>query len=126
MPILLLALSFAIKLFVDRSVGIVEFIQSLFELPTEIAALAVSMIVAFIISDPKNTELGLAYFVLYIVGVILVVFLWRRSLKLLIETKRGTSRIRYNLQACIACAMAVVNYGIATTGLVHSVGLITP
>jgi 4-hydroxybenzoate polyprenyltransferase len=126
LPILLLALGFVLKLVVDRAVGLVEFIQSLFELPTDIAFLAISMVVAFTISSPANNSEGLAWLIAYLVGVIVVVVMWRRSIKLLIETKRGTSTIKRNQQAYVACALAAINYGIAITGLVHSVDLVTP
>ena len=126
MPILLLALSFVIKLLTDRSVNVFDFLRSLLELPTEIAFLAISLIVAFTISNDSNHGEGLAWFVAFMVGVIMIVFLWRRSEALLINTSGTTTGFGTNKACFLAGGLAILNYLIATSGLIYAIGLLIP
>lgn len=126
MPILLLVLAFVMKLFVDKVAGLFDFILSIFELPTEISFLAISMVVAYTISSPSNNKSGMCWFVAYLVAVFLVIVIWRRSTNLLIQTSRGTQSLNQNRKGVLGCMLGILNYTIAITCLVHSISLVMP
>jgi len=91
LPASLMVLAFLLKLFIDRSTTAPVLIKSLYELPVDMAFLAMSLIVAFTIGSKDNPSKGLLYFILYTVGAIFVVFLWRRSIKYFEENKNTIS-----------------------------------
>lgn len=65
----------------DHPVSLADLIEATIELPVEIAFLATCFVVAFTISTPLRVNESLLMFTIYIIGCIVVVFLWRRSLK---------------------------------------------
>lgn len=79
LSILLLGLSFLLKLFVDRRTDIPIFINAILELPVDINFVGLSFTIAFIIKDTKNIESGLLTFFCYLLVSIITVFLWRKS-----------------------------------------------
>ena len=82
LPITLLFLAFMLKLSIDRSIQAPNIIQAICELPVDMIFLAISFLVAFTISKPKDPSIGLFYTLAFIVVAVLVVILWRKSLKL--------------------------------------------
>lgn len=114
LPFLLLFLCFLLKLLIDRSVSLLQFINAAFELPVDIAFLSLAFIVAFTISDPKNVKEGLIRLLAYLIGTICIVFLWRRSTKYFTLNKQWVS-----------CILSALSYGLCITGLVSAVGMLT-
>ena len=89
LPLALLALAFFLKLLIDRQVDIPDFIQSICELPVDINFLSLSFIVAFTLSVDDRKDEGLLNCLYYVIAAIIIVFLWKRSLKLF-EIKKWT------------------------------------
>lgn len=114
LPFLLLFLCFLLKLLIDRSVTLPQFINAAFELPVDIAFLSLAFIVAFTISDPENVQEGMIRFIIYLIGTICIVFLWRRSIIYFTLNKQWVSYI-----------LSVMSYGLCITGLVLAVGMLT-
>ena len=79
LPVVLLVLAFLLKLLIDRASTAPIFIQSLMELPVDIAFLAMSFVIAFTINAGGRAGEGLLYFLTYIICSIVLVFFWRRS-----------------------------------------------
>lgn len=79
LPSTLLVLAFLLKLLIDRASTAPVFIQSLLELPVDIAFLAMSFVIAYTINAGDKADEGLLYFLIYIVASIIIVFFWRRS-----------------------------------------------
>lgn len=79
LPVLLLALSFIVKMSIERSVDLPKAYQSLIELPTDMMFLSSSLIVGFIISNPAKSIYGLLLLLACILISMLVIFLWRKA-----------------------------------------------
>jgi drug/metabolite transporter (DMT)-like permease len=82
LPITLLVLAFGLKLAIDRNVEVPTLIQALCELPVDMIFLSISFLIAFTISKPADPSEGLFFTIAFIVVAVLVVILWRKSLKL--------------------------------------------
>ena len=113
LPVVLLMLSFLLKLLIDRSATVPTLIRSVFELPVDIAFLSISFVIAYTLYPLENRSDGLVYFVVYLVAAVIVVFLWRRSGKLYDQS-------RYIL----AGVLAILNVALCVTGLVFSIQLL--
>lgn len=113
LPIVLLLLAFLLKLLIDQSATIPLFIQSVYELPVNIAFLAACFIVAYTISSSAHNTKGLVYLIIYIAGSVLVIFFWRRSTKLFERNRLISSAF-----------LAMLNYGACITGLVIAIRLL--
>lgn len=113
LPIILLGLAFLLKLLIDRSATIPLFLQSVLELPVDIAFLGTSFLVASIISENGSREYGLLCFLLFIIATVLIIFFWRRSVscydnnKFILTTLLGTA-----------------GYAISIFALIYSIGLL--
>lgn len=81
LPVALVAMAFILKLFVDQSVDTPRIIQSLYELPVSVIFLSLTFITAYIISSVNNIGVGLCYIYFYIIFAVVIIFLWRRSLR---------------------------------------------
>jgi hypothetical protein len=114
MPIAVLVLSFLSKLFIDRSTTMPQTIESILEFPVDITFLAISLIVGFTISPTGNPRDGMAWFALYMIFAILIVFLWRRSVKCF---DNGWS---WWLLFC-----AIINYPLAIYALINAIQLVS-
>lgn len=114
MPTMVLALSFALKLFIDRTATLPDAISSALELPVDIAFLATSLIVGFTLSSAGDPKLGMAWFGFYLLGTVFIVVLWRRSITLFLAEKHFWS-------LCLGAA----NYMIAITAIFQSVNFLT-
>ena len=114
MPVLVLGLSFALKLFIDRSTTAPDFIVSTLELPVDITFLSTSLIVGYTIAPSGDPQAGLAWFGFYIFASIFIVFLWRRGIKSFDSGSKVT-----------VVFLAGANYFLAITALVNSLSLIT-
>jgi len=113
LPIVLLVLEFMLKLFIDRSTTLPVLIRSVLELPVDISFLATSFVVAFTILSPSNSEEGLVRFVIYLIGTVLVIFGWRRSVACFEQDRRWWSG-----------GLAVASFALSATGLTLSIGLL--
>jgi hypothetical protein len=114
MPVVVLGLSFMLKLFIDRSTTAPDAIVSTLELPVDITFLSISLIVGFTIAPSGDAKAGLAWFAFYMFAAIFIVFLWRRSIKSFDAGGRKT-----------VILLAGANYFLAISALVNSVSLIT-
>lgn len=114
MPMIVLGLAFALKLFIDRTASIPDTISSTLELPVDITFLSISLIVGFTIAPSGETKEGLAWFALYVLVAIFIVFIWRRSVKCF-ESNSHKS----------AFWLGALNYLISITAIVHSIKLVT-
>lgn len=79
LPVVLLVLAFLLKLLIDRASTAPIFIQSLMELPVDIAFLAMSFVIAYTINAGEKAGEGLLLFLIYVISSIVIVFFWRRS-----------------------------------------------
>lgn len=116
LPGTILLLSFLLKLFVDRTATVPDFISAIFELPVDVAFLATSLIAAFTLSlsDKAKIGEGLISFVIYVVGAVLIVVLWRRSLRSFLSDK-----------IWISFLLTGFGYLLCVYGLVYAVNLVT-
>jgi len=114
MPVVVLGLSFMLKLFIDRSTTAPDAIVSTLELPVDITFLSISLIVAYTIAPSGDSKAGLAWFAFYMFAAIFIVFLWRRSIKSFDAGSRKP-----------VIFLAGANYFLAITALVNSINLIT-
>jgi hypothetical protein len=115
LPAIILLLSFFLKLAVDRTPDLPEFVVSLCEFPVDIAFLATSLVAAFTIGHPNYIEKGLLSFGLYILAAAVVVLCWRRSVRYF-ESERPF---------CMFFA-AAASYLISGYILGHAIALLTP
>lgn len=81
LPGILLLIAFLLKLVVDRSLDVPNAIQAVCELPVDILFLALSFVVAHTIANKNNVNEGLVFCYVGIASAIIVVVLWRKSLK---------------------------------------------
>ena len=114
MPAMVLALSFALKLFIDRTATLPDAISSALELPVDIAFLATSLIVGFTLSSTGDPKLGLAWFGFYLLGTVFIVVLWRRSINLFLSEKHFAS-----------FCLGGLNYTFALIAIFQSVNFLT-
>ncbi len=113
LPASLIFLSFLLKLFIDRSTTAPVLIKSLYELPVDMTFLAMSLIIAYTIGSKESPSEGLFYFIIYTIGAIIIVFLWRRSIKCFEENKTVVSGV-----------LAVINYSLSLFGIYISIKLV--
>lgn len=113
LPIVLLVLAFLLKLFIDRSVDLPLFIQSVMELPVDIAFLASSFVIAYTIAFTTQHNDGILYFLIYVIGSIIVILGWRRAERFLDDSKYFS-----------AVLLVVICYGLAISGIVISIKLL--
>lgn len=114
MPGVVLLLSFTLKMFIDRSTSGPDAIVSTLELPVDIIFLSISLITGYTLSQGGNPILGFAWFSIYIIGAIIIVVLWRRSIQYF-DTNRFI----------LILLIATLNYALSITALVHSIGIIS-
>jgi hypothetical protein len=113
LPVILLALIFSLKLFIDQQVTVPIFIESLLALPIDISLLATTFVAAYIISVAQAIDYALFVFIIFIIGSIIIVFLWRRSRRFFEQHHFVSSFI-----------LALINYISCLVGLVFSVRLL--
>jgi hypothetical protein len=82
LPIVLLVLAFFLKLSIDRTIKAPNVIQAICELPVDIVFLSLSFLIAFTISNKTETSKGLFFTLGFIVVSVIIVIIWRKSLKL--------------------------------------------
>ena len=88
LPGVLVVIAFLLKLLVDRNLDIPNAIQATCGLPVDIIFLSLTFGVAFTISDIKNQPIGLFYCFIGIAISIIVVLLWRKSLKFFLNKNK--------------------------------------
>lgn len=113
LPGAILFLAFILKLFIDRTVTLPDFIFAVFELPVDIAFLATTFVAAFIITNDGDVSSGVLSFIGYIIGSVFVVVLWRRS-RLFFEHDK----------LLISGLVAASSYLMCGFGLIYAVGLL--
>ena len=113
LPVILLCLAFLLKLLIDRSATIPLFLQSVLELPVDIAFLAISFLVAYIITETGNRENGLLCFLVFLTATVIIIFFWRRAISCYDNNKFISSTI-----------LGTASYAISIFGLTYSIGLL--
>ena len=113
LPIILLILSFLLKLFIDRTVSLPSFISALLELPVDIMFLGLSFIAAFTITYKEKAGIGLLLFLTYLIIAILIIFCWRRAIKAFEASKLSISSL-----------LGILNFLISIPALIFSIILI--
>lgn len=111
MPIIVLLLSFSLKLFIDRTTTVNDAITSSLELPVDIAFVSLSLIIGFTISPHGDPQLGLLWFCSYLIATIFIVVFWKKSINSYITNGKFF-------------IFGSLNYVISITGLVLSIKLL--
>jgi len=114
LPGVLMLAKFLVKLVVDRSATLPDFISAILALPVDIVFLSASLLAGHVISSPNNLKEGLVLFMGCICLSIVIVFLWRRS-------DGQFTKDRY----LAAASCGLLNIGTATATLVYSLSLLT-
>jgi len=114
LPLCILALSFILKLVVDRTAKVPDLINALFELPVDIALLATTLIAATAMAKTSHASDGLIDFGFYIVGTIVTVVTWRRSVFFFEKDKSG-----------LAIFVSAVGYLLCLYGLYHAIEIVS-
>lgn len=114
LPGVLMLAKFLVKLVVDRSATVPDFISATLALPVDIVFLSASLLAAHIISSPGNPKEGLALFMACICLSIVIVVLWRRSDGQFAKAKYVT-----------AAMVGLLNIGASTSTLFYSLSLLT-
>lgn len=114
LPGALLLTKFILKLIIDRSATLPDFISAILALPVDIVFLSASLLAGYVISSPSDIKGGLVLFVGCICLSLVVVFLWRRS-------DGQFTKDKY----VAAGALGLLNMGVATATLAYSLSLLT-
>lgn len=80
LPLILIAITYSLKLFIDQVVDFPATIKSFCELPIDIIFLSISLLVAIAISNSDIRIDGIIYMLCNIVAAIIIVFLSKRSI----------------------------------------------
>jgi len=113
LPAALLALAFVLKLCIDREATAPVLIQALLELPVDMTFLSSTFIISYTIGTNGDKELGLILFIAYLIGTILVILLWRRSIRFFDSDRLTASSL-----------LGMLNYLISVSAIVLSVNLV--
>ena len=113
LPIALLFLTYTLRLFIDRSVDGFEFLKSLCEFTVDIVFLSLSFIIAYTVTHKEHQAEGLLYFIIYLILAVIVVFIRRRSIKLL------------EIRNWCWVLLFVLNIAISVTAIFGSISLFT-
>ena len=114
LPGVLLLAKFLLKLVVDRSASLPDFISAILALPVDIVFLSASLLAGHVISSPDNVKEGLILFTGCICLSLVIVLIWRRSEGQFTKDK-----------PLAAATLGLINIGAATTTLVYSLSLLT-
>ncbi|MBY6135130.1 hypothetical protein KUV61_04775 [Nocardioides marinus] len=113
LPISVIALAFTVKLFVDRSTSLPDFVASILELPVDIMFLAISLMVGLAIASADGENEHTIYLILLIILAIIVVGLWRKS-----------AMFFENEHFKMSVGLAVASYTISVTSVVATIKMI--
>ena len=79
LTVILLLLQFSLKLFLDRKVTTYFFALSVFELPTNIFFISLTLIAGYILTSKSDVSQEFIFFIAILLILIFSVVLWRRS-----------------------------------------------
>ena len=113
LPAALLALAFVLKLCIDREATAPVLILALLELPVDMTFLSSTFIISYTIGVNGDKELGLIFFIAFLIGTIVVILLWRRSIRFFDSDKLIKSSL-----------LGTLNYLISVSAIVSSVNLV--
>jgi len=120
LPGVLLFVKFLLKLFVDRSATLPDFISATLALPVDIVFLSASLLAGYIItSSPGSIKVGLILFLCCIGLSLLIVFIWRRSDQLFTTDRYKTAAACCILNFSAACATLIFSLSLLTTGAIR-------
>ena len=114
LPVLILALAFLMKLFVDRAPNLPKAIETTIELPIDIVFLALAFASACVITKPKDPGPGFSHFVVYVIIALVSVALARRSRNCFDQENRWLSGI-----------LSLANFAVTIIALATSMKLVT-
>ncbi|WP_420553277.1 hypothetical protein [Tenacibaculum aiptasiae] len=112
LPLVLLVLAFFLKLSIDRTIKAPNVIQAICELPVDMIFLSLSFLIAFTISNTSGTSKGLFFTLGFIVIAIIIVIIWRKSIKL------------YDSKNKLWVLLLCLNLLISTFSLLHSMDIL--
>ncbi|GLG82262.1 MULTISPECIES: hypothetical protein [Acinetobacter calcoaceticus/baumannii complex] len=112
LPVIVLVLSFSLKMFIDRQTTAHDAISSALELPVDIIFLSISLIVGFILVPRADTLTGFVWFCAYLILAIVIVFIWRRSTNMHINNGKYIG-------------LGFLNYLLSISSLYFSIKLLT-
>ncbi|HDR8261110.1 TPA: hypothetical protein QC128_004435 [Bacillus cereus] len=125
LPIVLLGLSFALKLLINREVNKPTLLSAIAELPVDVMFVSVAFTISYqvqhsnqVITTVKNGTKevldkmdlngGYQLYTIYMLLTILVIVLWRKSIKSL-DNSKWVSFFIYITINCIICILALLN-----------------
>jgi len=114
LPGVLLIAKFLVKLFVDRSATLPDFISAILALPVDIIFLSASLLAGHVISSPNDPKERLAIFMGCICLSLVIVVLWRRS-------EGYFTKDRY----VAAASSGLLNFMLAAATLIYSLSHLT-
>lgn len=80
LPILLLSFPFILKIMVDREVKVPNVIRAMCELPIDMVLLAISFLIALVLSKEESRNQAVLYFVTFFILSLIIVFISKRSI----------------------------------------------
>lgn len=115
LPIVLVAMAFLLKVLIDQCATVPLVIRSLYEAPVDVVFLALSFATAFTIASPVNISVGLCHLFVFFLVAIVVVWLWRRSIRLFERDQRSWSAILFVLNGTISTYVMYRSIGLLVT-----------
>ena len=114
LPGTLLIAKFLLKLFVDRSATLPDFISAVLALPVDIVFLAASLFAAHAITSSAGSKVGLVMFALSLCLALVIVVMWRRSESMFVRDSRWRT-----------IGLGLLNISLSMTALVYALSLIS-
>ncbi|MFY3705919.1 hypothetical protein ACOTD8_20340 [Achromobacter dolens] len=114
LPGVLLLVKFFVKLTVDRSASLPDFISAMLALPVDVVFLSASLTAAHVISSPHSLKEGVPIFAACLGLSLLIVFIWRRSESQFTKDRYAT-----------AGSLGLFNVLLSSCALIYSLSLLT-
>lgn len=111
LPLLLLGLPFLLKIMVDRKVEAPNVIRAMCELPIDMILLAISFLIAIVISHERNRNEGLLFIFGFFILSMVVVFMARRSITFFEKGKFVSSGVIFffNFLITLTCLIGAIS-----------------
>lgn len=116
LPLILLAITYSLKLFIDQVVDFPATIKSVCELPIDIVFLSISLLIAIAISNSDIRIDGIVYMLGNFVAAIIIVFLSKRSIS---NFTLSTANNRWKYFLSINMFISVMSLCISISMLKH-------
>jgi len=114
LPILLIFITYILKLFIDQVVDLPAAIKSVCELPIDIVFLSISLLIAIVISNASNRNVGLVCMLANFIAAVLIIFLSKRSASNFISGTNNQWRIFLSLNMFISIMSLCISISMLT------------